>query len=204
MPEVVNLVFFKPVRSKTKFWQMIGRGTRLCPDLFGPGQIRSSSTSSTGAGISSSSTRTPMRPRARAPICSSKRLFDARVTLIGEIDSAALPDDEAGRAVADLRRGPRHRPARRSAGHEPRQLPGQASSPVRREVSGETPWVRLDADTQQELKEHLAGLPTAVTDDDVAAKQFDLTVYRAQLALLRADPTFRRHQDAYLVVRENS
>ncbi|MEI2700679.1 MAG: hypothetical protein V9E94_20915 [Microthrixaceae bacterium] len=25
------------VRSKTKFWQMIGRGTRLCPDLLGPG-----------------------------------------------------------------------------------------------------------------------------------------------------------------------
>ena len=38
VPEVVNLVFFKIVRSKTKFWQMIGRGTRLCPDLFGPGQ----------------------------------------------------------------------------------------------------------------------------------------------------------------------
>ena len=38
VPEVVNLVFFKPVRSKTKFWQMIGRGTRLCPDLFGPGR----------------------------------------------------------------------------------------------------------------------------------------------------------------------
>ncbi len=37
IPEVVNLVYFKPVRSKTKFWQMIGRGTRLCPDLFGPG-----------------------------------------------------------------------------------------------------------------------------------------------------------------------
>ena len=38
VPEVVNLVFFKLVRSKTKFWQMVGRGTRLCPDLFGPGQ----------------------------------------------------------------------------------------------------------------------------------------------------------------------
>jgi len=35
---VVNLVFFKVVRSKTKFWQMLGRGTRLCPDLFGPGR----------------------------------------------------------------------------------------------------------------------------------------------------------------------
>src|SRR4051812_48214660 len=38
VPEVVNLVFFKQIRSKTKFWQMLGRGTRLCPDLFGPGQ----------------------------------------------------------------------------------------------------------------------------------------------------------------------
>ena len=33
VPECVNLVFFKKVRSKTKFWQMIGRGTRLCKDL---------------------------------------------------------------------------------------------------------------------------------------------------------------------------
>jgi type I restriction enzyme, R subunit len=38
VPEVLNLVFFKQVRSKTKFWQMMGRGTRLCEDLFGPGQ----------------------------------------------------------------------------------------------------------------------------------------------------------------------
>src|SRR5260370_28787145 len=38
IPQVVNLVFLKQVRSKTKFWQMVGRGTRLCPDLFGPGQ----------------------------------------------------------------------------------------------------------------------------------------------------------------------
>jgi len=36
-PRVVNLVFYKPVKSYTKFWQMIGRGSRLRPDLFGPG-----------------------------------------------------------------------------------------------------------------------------------------------------------------------
>ena len=33
VPECVNLIFFKKVRSKTKFWQMIGRGTRLAPNL---------------------------------------------------------------------------------------------------------------------------------------------------------------------------
>lgn len=38
IPEIVNLVFAKPVYSFIKFWQMIGRGTRLCKDLFGPGQ----------------------------------------------------------------------------------------------------------------------------------------------------------------------
>jgi type I restriction enzyme R subunit len=38
IPEVVNLVFAKPLKSYVKFWQMIGRGTRLCPNLFGPGR----------------------------------------------------------------------------------------------------------------------------------------------------------------------
>lgn len=39
VPECVNLVFFKKVRSKTKFWQMIGRGTRLCKGLNCTDQI---------------------------------------------------------------------------------------------------------------------------------------------------------------------
>ena len=38
VPEVVNLVFAKPIKSQIKFWQMLGRGTRLCPNLFGPGK----------------------------------------------------------------------------------------------------------------------------------------------------------------------
>lgn len=38
IPEILNLVFAKPVKSPVKFWQMIGRGTRIRKDLFGPGQ----------------------------------------------------------------------------------------------------------------------------------------------------------------------
>ena len=37
VPDVLNLVFFKIVKSKIKFMQMIGRGTRLSKDIFGPG-----------------------------------------------------------------------------------------------------------------------------------------------------------------------
>ncbi|TNC81300.1 MAG: DEAD/DEAH box helicase [Oleiphilus sp.] len=36
VPSVLNLVFAKPVKSKVKFWQMVGRGTRLCENLYGP------------------------------------------------------------------------------------------------------------------------------------------------------------------------
>lgn len=39
VPQCVNLVFFKKVRSKAKFWQMIGRGTRLCKGLTCTDQI---------------------------------------------------------------------------------------------------------------------------------------------------------------------
>jgi type I restriction enzyme R subunit len=41
VPSIVNLVFAKPVKSKVKFWQMIGRGTRLCENLFGEGKDKS-------------------------------------------------------------------------------------------------------------------------------------------------------------------
>ncbi|MDM8536038.1 DEAD/DEAH box helicase family protein [Desulfobacterales bacterium HSG17] len=41
VPEVVNLVFAKPIFSWVKFWQMLGRGTRLCKNLFGPGKHKS-------------------------------------------------------------------------------------------------------------------------------------------------------------------
>jgi len=38
VPEILNLVFFKPVKSSSKYWQMVGRGTRLCEGVFGPSQ----------------------------------------------------------------------------------------------------------------------------------------------------------------------
>ncbi len=42
VPEILNLVFFKTIKSKTKFWQMIGRGTRLCPNVFDNGKDKNS------------------------------------------------------------------------------------------------------------------------------------------------------------------
>lgn len=38
VPDILNLVFFKVVKSKIKFMQMIGRGTRLSEDIYGEGE----------------------------------------------------------------------------------------------------------------------------------------------------------------------
>jgi type I restriction enzyme R subunit len=38
VPEIVNLVFIRRVGSRLLYEQMLGRATRLCPDLFGPGE----------------------------------------------------------------------------------------------------------------------------------------------------------------------
>ncbi len=37
VPDILNLVFFKPVYSSIKYIQMIGRGTRLCPGIYDDG-----------------------------------------------------------------------------------------------------------------------------------------------------------------------
>jgi type I restriction enzyme, R subunit len=86
IPEVVNLVFFKLVRSKTKFWQMVGRGTRLCPNLFVPDRSKEffyifdycqnleffSQDIKTTSGTAGASL--------------SKRIFNARLELLEELD----------------------------------------------------------------------------------------------------------------------
>jgi type I restriction enzyme R subunit len=86
IPEVVNLVFFKLVRSKTKFWQMLGRGTRLCLDLFGPGQHKTFFyVFDYCQNLEYFSQDIPASEGALAEAL-GKRLFNARLELIGELD----------------------------------------------------------------------------------------------------------------------
>jgi len=92
VPEILNLVFFKPVKSKIKFWQMIGRGTRLCPDLLGEGEnkdrfsIFDFCANFTYFGIN------PKGEPAKPTMSLQERLFLKRIALIRELDECALRD----------------------------------------------------------------------------------------------------------------
>ncbi len=199
VPEVVNLVFFKAVRSKTKFWQMLGRGTRLCPDLFEPGRHKTFFSVFDFCQNFEFFNQNPATTEASIGEALSKRLFVSRVELIAALDSAgktaSVPAPSTGVAEEDAGFG------------GPPNLRDELAERLREEVAGMNldnflvrpqrrlvekfsaaeVWVRLDLDAQAELIGGLAGLPTSVRDDDVAAKQFDATVLRAQLAILHAD-----------------
>jgi type I restriction enzyme R subunit len=189
IPEILNLVFFKPVRSKTKFWQMIGRGTRLCPDLFGPGRDKEFFYIFDWCRNFEFFSHNPTVTAGAGADTLAKRLFAARVELVGEVDKCGQPD--GGAEIKKLRDGVAKELRTEISGMS---LDNFLVRPHRRYVekySSEEVWAKVDADARHELIDNVAGLPSAVVDDDLAAKQFDLVVYRAELALLRVDPAFQ-------------
>ena len=199
VPEVVNLVFFKVVRSKTKFWQMIGRGTRLCPDLYGPGEDKQFfNVFDYCQNLEFFSQELPPDD-VKAPVPLSTRLFRARLAMLDTLDKLAA----AGSSAAETRSamgGPQDDGQLRDelAGLLHQQVAAMnlenfVVRPKRKLVERFTKlesWHKLDADAHTELSQQVADLPTALLDNDEEAKRFDLLVLRTQLAILQALPDF--------------
>jgi type I restriction enzyme R subunit len=203
VPEVVNLVFFKAVRSKTKFWQMLGRGTRTCDDLFGPGQPKTNFSVFDFCQNFEFFNQNPAVTDGAIGDSLSKRLFAARVELICELDALHPPADGVAEDGAQFDHSD-------DADCTPARLRRTVAKLLRDEIGGmsldnflvrshrryvekfahEEAWTRLNLDDQAELVNEVAGLPSSVTDDDLAAKQFDALILRTQLAVLRADQAF--------------
>lgn len=185
VPEVVNLVFFKLVRSKTKFWQMIGRGTRLRKDLFGPGQDKKFFyVFDFCQNLEFFSQDVPVVEGSVGESLSAK-LFRTRLELIAGIDDR-LKADKATDADAE-------RTLRRDAADLLRaevaamNLDNFIVRPHRRLVevyAKAEPWESLPVADRDELAAHVAGLPAELDPEKVEAKLFDLDMLRLQLCVL--------------------
>ena len=92
VPEVLNLVFFKLVRSRTKFWQMVGRGTRLCPDLLGPGKHKQFFYLFDYCQNLEFFSQNPETTDGSLADTLSTRLFKSRLELISELDKKLEAD----------------------------------------------------------------------------------------------------------------
>lgn len=207
VPEVVNLVLFKLIRSKTKFWQIIGRGTRLCPDLFGPGEDKEFFRVFDYC-QNLEFFRQNMKPDEGATAKSlSERLFAARFDLVRSLDEKAVLDRPPGVAEDgdDYDAGP---DALLSEG----QIRAGALDFLKTYVStmnldnfvvrtkrqlvekyqAPEAWATLSDEMRDELVDDVAPLPNAMKSEPEEAKRFDLLMFNLQIALLKGSKRFER------------
>jgi type I restriction enzyme, R subunit len=202
----VNLVFFKLVRSKTKFWQMLGRGTRLRPDLFGPGRPKEFFYVFDYCQNLEYFSQNPETTDGAAGESLGARLFGARLELIDQLDRklavAPVGGASIAREIPATYGGPSgERDLRRDVAallHEQvaaMNLNNFVVRPQRRLVekyAKADAWTTLKDEDRGELAQKVAGLPTEAADEDEDAKRFDLLMLRLQLTLLRSEPGFER------------
>ena len=193
VPEVVNLVFFKPVRSKTKFWQMVGRGTRLRPDLFGPGKDKTNFYIFDFCGNLEFFGGDGGSAEGSLQKSLNQRLFETRLGLITELDSrhkpkGAEPPEGAG---VETEEGLRFDTARQLhtavAGMVLDNFLVRPHRKLVEKYSQWSAWTPMTMEAAEEVAENLAGLPTTHRDSDEDAKRFDLLILRRQLADLQGD-----------------
>ncbi|NOT13768.1 MAG: DEAD/DEAH box helicase family protein [Methylococcaceae bacterium] len=205
VPEVVNLVFFKLVRSKTKFWQMIGRGTRLCPDLYAPGQDKQffnvfDYCQNIEYFNGDLEVKDPPIPESL-----DSRLFQARVGLLLSLDGESS-ESKVKEPNAPYEVGLRDDTARLL--HDIVANMSLANFIVRpkrlyvEKFSQREAWNSLSQDEALEMANQLSALPSQLRDSEEEAKRFDLMILRAQLCILQSNPGFDRIKNAIKDIAE--
>jgi type I restriction enzyme, R subunit len=206
IPEVVNLVFFKLVRSKTKFWQMIGRGTRLCRDLFGPDQDKKFFYIFDYCQNLEYFSQNPETTEGSANESLGKRLFTRRLDLIGELDHRIAPGyggdfNESLSSSYDPKNETEVRDAIGALLHKEvasMNLNNFVVRPHRRLVqkyAKPKAWSLLSTDDRIELAHEIAGLPSELDPEQEEAKRFDLLCLNLQLAYLRSYHNYENLRD---------
>ena len=187
IPEILNLVFFKKVRSKTKFWQMIGRGTRLCNDLLGIGHdkeeflifdfcnnfefFRVNSKGFEGNKLESL----------------TEKLFNIKVDIVKELQDIKYQDGEEY---------VNHRKELLAELIKSVQELNENSYLVRMNIGtvhkykDVNSWEAIGAIEQDEIKKQISPIVKTVNDDEFA-KRFDLLMYLIQLYNLQGS-VFKR------------
>jgi type I restriction enzyme, R subunit len=206
VPEILNLVFFKQVRSKTKFWQMMGRGTRLCEDLFGPGQHKEffrvfdycQNLEFFGAN--------PELKEASTAKSLSERLFASRIDLVRALDEkhskadgfahgpqapfAAAGADEPPPSEEEIREGALKTLQDTVTGLNTDNFLVRQHRRAVEKYREPKAWIPIDDDKRKELVEEIAPLPSERGLGTEEAKRFDLLMFSLQLALLKGSKRF--------------
>jgi type I restriction enzyme R subunit len=179
-PRVVNLVFFKIVKSSSKFWQMLGRGTRLCPDLFGPGDDKKEFMIFDYCQNFEFFDEHPEGATAKSMKPLLQKIFEAKLKVTQLITHLTdeTPDE------IEIRDG------YLSELHRIIQNLDENRFVVRKDLryvtaySNKRKWLNLSKSDVQEINAHLSHLQPPSKGDDELARRFDMLVLIYQILLL--------------------
>ena len=182
--EIVNLVFFKPVRSRVKFWQMIGRGTRLRPDLFGPGQDKTHFLVFDLGGNFAFFGEKPEGARQSQAKSLSERLFVERLNLALTLrNKKARTADETALLTATL--DTLHASV---SAMNPDSILVRPHRELRDTFAVRERWNRLSGKESNDLASRLALLPSEELHEPEPTRRFDLAILQAQNAAAKGNP----------------
>lgn len=183
VPDVLNLVFFKQVRSKIKFWQMIGRGTRKSPDVHGEGLDKQFFNIYDWCGNFDFFDVTPEGAPQEQTNSVTERLFNLRVDMAVALQSAQYQQNPFARAL--------HDDIKKILRNQVRALSDQNIT-VRRhwevvdKFRKEESWVCLSEIDALDLKGQIAPIIIrSITDN--SALRFDILILNIQLAQVLPD-----------------
>ena len=180
VPEVINLVFFKQIRSKIKFMQMVGRGTRLCKDLFGPGKDKECFYIFDWCGNLDYFGKGNEGVGTKATISLTERIFNLRSEIAYYLQAEEYQEDPYTKTLHDsIKDQLRSAINVLSDSHISVRMKWESVCHFRKDET----WVCLSEMDVESLKEDISPLvPKKKTDE--SAKKFDLLMLTIELAYL--------------------
>jgi type I restriction enzyme R subunit len=180
-PRVLNLIFFKEVKSYSKYWQMIGRGTRKSPDIFGPGLDKEFFLIFDICGNFEFFEEFPDGYEGKTSKPLSQQLFEAQLEIIITIQNSQevdASDELVAKEYTD-------------ALHKKITELDQNRFEVKKHLEfvfkygKRENWNSLNQSDVLDIQTHLSHLIAYTDDKDEFAKQLDRLVYQLQLAVIK-------------------
>ena len=184
VPEVLNLVFFKKVRSRIKFVQMIGRGTRLCENLYGEGKHKSGFLILDYCGNFEYFGLHPEGRDGKETLTLSQRLFQVKLDMLYELQRLEYQEDDWFCAYYARIKEDLQNIVIQIKSHSNRIQVREAMQYVDKYYDKAT-WAALSPVMVKEAKVHLSPLLDSGLGGDHMAIAFDIRMYYIEKALLQ-------------------
>lgn len=184
VPQVLNLVFFKPVKSKIKFIQMIGRGTRLCPNIFGPNKDKKYFLIFDYCGNFEYFSLNPEGNSTDQGLSLSQRIFEAKLDILFELQKLEYQEDVYCREYYNVVKSELVGNVKEIKSHSNRIQ-------VREQIkyvdcySVYDNWSSISAVDVKEIKYHLTRLLDSGLEGNELALAFDYRIFSIELDILK-------------------